>query len=152
MKKNAFARNLLLLAAVVALAVFPLLFVKGDFGGADDAAESMIGRIHPGYEPWFSSFFELPGETESMLFALQAAIGAGIIGYAIGFLKGKSKASRAEDSGSASSGPPSAGGPSVGLPPVSPQSDCQTSGGSPYAGHRAADMRPEAAPEPGPLP
>lgn len=177
MKKSSFARNLLLLAAVVALAVFPLLFVKGDFGGADDAAESMIGRINPGYEPWFSSFFELPGETESMLFALQAAIGAGIIGYAIGFLKGKSKASRAEDSGSASSGSssagsssagspsaespsaespsagsPSAGGPSVGLPPVSPQSDGQAPVGSAHVGHLAADSRPEAAPEPGPLP
>ncbi|MBW7477290.1 energy-coupling factor ABC transporter substrate-binding protein [Paenibacillus oenotherae] len=83
-------RNILLLTAVILLAVLPLLLVNGEFGGADDAAEALIQEIHPSYEPWFSSFFELPSETESMLFALQAAIGAGIICYAIGYFKGKS--------------------------------------------------------------
>ncbi|MFC4305339.1 energy-coupling factor ABC transporter substrate-binding protein [Cohnella boryungensis] len=84
-------KNVLIVAAVILLALIPLLFVNGEFGGADDAAEAVITEIHPTYEPWFSSFFELPGETESMLFALQAALGAGVIGYAIGYLKGKSK-------------------------------------------------------------
>lgn len=54
------------------------------FGGADDAAGSIIGDD---YVPWFSGIFggyELPGETESMLFALQAAIGAIIVGFFIG--------------------------------------------------------------------
>ncbi|MBP1966091.1 energy-coupling factor ABC transporter substrate-binding protein [Paenibacillus aceris] len=82
-------KNILMLAAVVVLAVFPLIFVQGEFGGSDDAAEKLIQSIHPSYTPWFSSLFELPGETESMLFALQAAIGAGFIGFAFGFFKGK---------------------------------------------------------------
>ncbi len=55
-----------------------------EFGGADDAAGDVVGDD---YEPWFSGIFgdyELPGETESLLFALQAAIGAIIIGFFIG--------------------------------------------------------------------
>ncbi len=43
--------NLLILIAVVLLAVLPLLFVNGEFGGADGAAEEMITEIHPAYEP-----------------------------------------------------------------------------------------------------
>ncbi|NOU81440.1 energy-coupling factor ABC transporter substrate-binding protein [Paenibacillus sp. LMG 31459] len=82
-------KNGLMLLAVVLLCVLPLLFVSGDFGGADDAAEGVITEINPEYEPWFKPLTELPGETESMLFALQAAIGAGVIGFSLGLLKGK---------------------------------------------------------------
>ncbi|MFB0845435.1 energy-coupling factor ABC transporter substrate-binding protein [Paenibacillus oleatilyticus] len=87
-------QNILLLAAVVLLAVLPLLFVNGEFGGADGAAEEMIKTIQPSYEPWFSSLLEPPAETESMLFALQAAIGAGFIGYVIGLFRGKASKSK----------------------------------------------------------
>jgi cobalt/nickel transport protein len=85
-------KTLLILAAVVLLAVLPLLFVNGDFGGADGAAEEMITELHPTYEPWFSPLLEPPGETESMLFALQAALGAGFIGYVLGRFKSKAPA------------------------------------------------------------
>ncbi|NRF91472.1 energy-coupling factor ABC transporter substrate-binding protein [Paenibacillus frigoriresistens] len=86
--------NTLMLIAVVLLAVLPLIFAKGEFGGSDDAAEQLIQSIAPSYRPWFSSLFELPSETESMLFALQAAIGAGFIGFAFGFFKGKASKSK----------------------------------------------------------
>ncbi|MEC0225530.1 MULTISPECIES: energy-coupling factor ABC transporter substrate-binding protein [Paenibacillus] len=88
--------NILMLVAIVLLAVLPLIFVKGEFGGADDAAEKLIQSIQPSYQPWFSSFFELPAETESMLFALQAALGAGFIGYAFGLFKGKASKSKSQ--------------------------------------------------------
>ncbi|MBR6204711.1 MAG: energy-coupling factor ABC transporter substrate-binding protein [Candidatus Methanomethylophilaceae archaeon] len=58
-----------------------------EFGGADDGAEGVVEEVDPGYEPWWNGIFgdyELPGETESLLFALQAAIGAIIIGFFIG--------------------------------------------------------------------
>ncbi|UJF34451.1 energy-coupling factor ABC transporter substrate-binding protein [Paenibacillus hexagrammi] len=87
--------SFILIAIIVLLAVLPLIFVSGDFGGADDAAEGLIQTLAPSYVPWFSSLFELPSETESLLFALQAAIGAGFIGYAIGVFKGR--ASRDKD-------------------------------------------------------
>ena len=45
-----------------------------------------------GFKPWFSSIWEPPsGEIESLLFALQAAIGAIIIGYAFGYWRGQGK-------------------------------------------------------------
>lgn len=86
-------KNLLLLTLVVILAVIPLFMITdSEFGGADGAAEEMITEINPGYEPWFSSFWEPPGgETESLLFALQAALGAGVVGYYIGFRRGTAK-------------------------------------------------------------
>nr|WP_050794280.1 energy-coupling factor ABC transporter substrate-binding protein [Paenibacillus curdlanolyticus] len=90
-------KNLLLLVAVILLAIIPLLFVNGDFGGADNAAEQAISAIKPDYQPWASSLFKLPSETESMLFALQAALGAGFIGYAIGWFKGKSSKNNRND-------------------------------------------------------
>jgi len=85
--------NIILLLLVALLAIFPLYLVKdSEFGGADGAAEEMITEINPEYEPWFSSFWEPPGgETESLLFALQAALGAGFIGYYIGYKRGQAK-------------------------------------------------------------
>jgi cobalt/nickel transport protein len=61
---------------------------NGDLGGADEKIEEVIKEISPDYEPFFDSIFEPPsGEVESFLFALQASIGAFIIGYFLG--KGK---------------------------------------------------------------
>ncbi len=83
--------NWLLLLGVVVLAVIPLLIVHdSEFGGADGAAEQAITEIAPAYKPWFQPLLEPPGgETESLLFAVQAAVGAGVIGYAVGFYKGR---------------------------------------------------------------
>jgi cobalt/nickel transport protein len=85
--------NIILLLLVALLAIFPLYLVKdSEFGGADGAAEEMITEINPEYEPWFNSFWEPPGgETESLLFALQAALGAGFIGYYVGYKRGQAK-------------------------------------------------------------
>ncbi len=83
--------SLLLLAAVVALAIIPLVLVRdSEFGGADGQAEELIGKVAPDYEPWFAPLVEPPGgETESLLFALQAALGAGLIGYFFGLKRGQ---------------------------------------------------------------
>lgn len=83
-------QNWLLAIAVLVLAVVPLIFVRGEFGGSDDHAEKAIGELYPGYQPWFKPLFEPPsGEVESLLFASQAALGAGVIGYVIGLYRGK---------------------------------------------------------------
>lgn len=85
--------NYILILLVIILAVIPLFIVTdSEFEGADGEAEEMISEINPEYEPWFSSFWEPPGgETESLLFALQAALGAGFLGYYIGLKKGQYK-------------------------------------------------------------
>ncbi|MDP8306525.1 MAG: energy-coupling factor ABC transporter substrate-binding protein [Candidatus Chlorobium antarcticum] len=88
--------NPILILIVVGLAVFPLMTMKdAEFAGADGQAEEAITVINPQYEPWFESFWSPPGgEIESMLFSLQAALGAGVLGYGIGFLKAKHEEKR----------------------------------------------------------
>ncbi len=94
--------NWLLIVAVVVLAAFPLVVKKGaEFSGADGQAEKAITEIQPDYKPWFNSLIELPsGEIESLLFATQAAIGAGVIGYVIGLYKGRSEAQKKQNENS----------------------------------------------------
>ena len=90
--------NWVLVVAVLALAVAPLIFVRGgEFAGSDDKAKKAITEIQPGYQPWFKSLFEPPSsEVASLLFASQAALGAGVVGYAIGLYKGRSQQKREE--------------------------------------------------------
>lgn len=84
---------IILLLLVLAIIIVPLITQKGaEFGGADGEAEGIITEINPEYEPWFSSLIEpASGEIESLLFASQAALGAGIIGYYIGTTRTKKK-------------------------------------------------------------
>ncbi|MPM09945.1 Cobalt transport protein CbiN [bioreactor metagenome] len=84
-------KNILMFALVIILIVSPLLILKdAEFGGADGQAEEVIAEINPDYEPWFSPIIEpASGEIESLLFSIQAAIGAGVIGYFLGYGKGK---------------------------------------------------------------
>lgn len=81
-------RNLLMLLAVVALAILPLIIHHGgdaEFSGADSQAETVISALRPDYKPWASAIWTPPSaEIESLLFALQAAIGAGLVGFYFG--------------------------------------------------------------------
>jgi cobalt/nickel transport protein len=62
---------------------------NGSFGGSDDQGPEKILQIDPNYVVWFHSLWTPPPETESLLFAVQAAIGASIIGFFIGNERGK---------------------------------------------------------------
>ncbi|MCX6465973.1 MAG: energy-coupling factor ABC transporter substrate-binding protein [Pseudonocardiales bacterium] len=88
--------NWLLVLAVLVIAVIPLAFIGSEtaFGGADGVAVERIEADHPGYEPWFSPLFEPEAETASTLFALQAAIGAGFLGYLFGALNTRRRLGR----------------------------------------------------------
>ncbi|UJW77229.1 energy-coupling factor ABC transporter substrate-binding protein [Rhizobium sp. SL42] len=81
-------RNLWMLFAVIALAILPLIIHHGgdaEFAGADGEAEAAITEIQPDYTPWAAPLWEPPsGEIESLLFALQAALGAGLVGFYFG--------------------------------------------------------------------
>jgi len=93
--KNPLFKNrnfLYALAAIFIFALFALPFFlnpNAKFGGADVAGKDLIAQQAPNYKPWYSPWWTPPPETESMLFALQASIGALIIGYFIGYEKGK---------------------------------------------------------------
>lgn len=102
------ARTWGILAAVVLLTVLPLWFVSAPpaapgaeapamFGGSDDRAQQAIGSIAPAYKPWFEPVFEpASGEIASLLFALQAAVGAGVIGFWLGLSVARERARRAD--------------------------------------------------------
>ena len=90
-------KQLLIILALVALCavilIFPLMTIRdSEFGGADGAAEEVIAAVDPDYEPWAESIIELPGgETESLLFCLQTALGATVIGFGFGYLVARKK-------------------------------------------------------------
>lgn len=89
-------QNWLLIVAVILLSALPLWFAPPPapgpdgqpgqaFGGADEQAQQAIGQLAPGYQPWFAPLIEpASSEIASLLFALQAAFGAGVIGYWLG--------------------------------------------------------------------
>lgn len=89
--KKLLRSNIILILLVFFLAIIPLYIAKdSDFEGADLVAKEAITEINSEYEPWFYPIFEpASGEIESLLFALQAVIGAGIIGYGLGSFKGR---------------------------------------------------------------
>ncbi len=101
-------QNILLLISVAVLTLLPFVMHApaggaadgGEaaelFSGADGQAEILITEIHPEYEPWFSSFWEPPsGEIESLLFSLQASVGAGLLFYYLGYRRGRKAAAAA---------------------------------------------------------
>ena len=96
-------QNILMLLVVVALIAYPLLTVRAPqaapgeepttiFSGADGQAEGVIRQLAPDYQPWAAPLLEPPSaEIESLLFALQAVLGAGFIGYYIGIKRERSR-------------------------------------------------------------
>lgn len=79
----------LLVLAVVGVVTAAFVVAGGaEFGGSDGAAADAVTTTAPHYEPWFESVWA-PGsaEVESGLFALQAALGAGVLGFVLGVLR-----------------------------------------------------------------
>jgi cobalt/nickel transport protein len=87
----------IILIAIIGLltAFLPrMIGITPQWSGADAAATRKIGEISD-YKPWFSPLWEPPsGEIETLLFSLQAAIGAGIIGYIAGLYTGRKEKKR----------------------------------------------------------
>lgn len=81
--------------AAVALVVAPLLWIRPTSGeeiflGADDQARQQIETLDTTYEPWFQSLWEPPsGEVASLLFGLQAAAGASVVAWTLGYWRGR---------------------------------------------------------------
>ena len=79
---------------IIVLSAVPLvIFTDTEFRGSDVLGAETIENIAPDYDSgWSTNIWEPPGvETESMLFALQAAAGGVLIGYFFGFYRGRKK-------------------------------------------------------------
>ena len=87
-----------ILVIVLLMAIPLLLFPDSEFGGSDGAGSETVARIAPTYDTeWVTNLWAPPGsETESMLFALQAALGGILIGYFFGYMRGGGKGARGE--------------------------------------------------------
>jgi cobalt/nickel transport protein len=82
----------LLVLGIVLLFAVPLALNAGrsDYTGTDNQATAVIEQNDPHYRPWFSSVFTPTSPSvESGLFALQAALGGAVLGYALGRLRGR---------------------------------------------------------------
>jgi cobalt/nickel transport protein len=82
--------TVLLVLAVVALFALPLVLDGGasEYAGSDSQAAEAVEES--GYTPWFESVSSpSSSEVESGLFALQAALGGGALGYVLGRLRGR---------------------------------------------------------------
>jgi len=90
-----YALGILLTVAMFVLAV--VVNPNAAFGGTDDLVRSIIQRINPGYSSWFAPIWEPKPEIATLLFAVQAAIGAFVIGYFVGYMRAKSKAQKEKD-------------------------------------------------------
>lgn len=87
-------RTIILLSLFILIIAIPIATYNdireknGIFSGSDDAAGKAIEKT--GYKPWFSPIWEPPSdEIESLLFTLQAVIGAVIIGFVFGYFLGQ---------------------------------------------------------------
>lgn len=102
-------QNLLLILGVAVLIALPLWSAQkpssvpngktGEaFRGTDDQATEVISKVAHRYQPWFRSPLEPSSEANSsLLFALQAALGTGFIGYYLGVVTTRAKVRREQD-------------------------------------------------------
>jgi len=96
-------KPIILLALVIIIVAFPLAIYNskgeslGYFTGSDDQGPAYITST--GYVPWFHSIWTPPSpEIESLLFTVQSAIGAIIIGFILGYYKGQASERKKEKS------------------------------------------------------
>lgn len=92
-KKFSIYLHIILILVIISLASIPLFMAKdAEFLGTDEIAEEAILELNKSYIPWFNAINKpKSSEIESLFFSLQAAIGAGILGYGLGRLKGYTK-------------------------------------------------------------
>ena len=98
MSKKQIMTILALILVCAVILIFPLMTIRdSESGGADGAAEEVITELDPDYAPRAESILEPPGgETESLLFCLQTALGTAVVAFGFGYLVARKKY-RSED-------------------------------------------------------
>ena len=90
-KENKMKKNVkwifILVILVAAVTSLPLFLNHTGLTGTDDVAGNSVAAMDPGYHPWAKPLLTFSGEnTETLLFCLQAGIGAGVLGLGFGYL------------------------------------------------------------------
>lgn len=89
----------ILLVAVVALAVVPLLIASdAEWGGADSGGQEAITELAPDFTPGFEGVWAQSETTNYIMFGVQGVVGAGILFSVLGYLVGRTRG-RAEAAG-----------------------------------------------------
>jgi cobalt/nickel transport protein len=85
--------NSWLFGTAVVLSFAPVLIFQGqEFKATDSRNQTAIEEVQPNYKPWFTPMIKPSGgEIETFLFATQAAIGSGVVGYILGLYKGRTE-------------------------------------------------------------
>ncbi|MBL8258643.1 MAG: energy-coupling factor ABC transporter substrate-binding protein [Candidatus Competibacteraceae bacterium] len=91
MKRRTLAWSMLALAIAIGSALVGGRLRDGGFAGSDSRAMAAVAALQPAYRPWFGFVWEPPPEIAGGLFALQAALGAGVLGYYLGFKRGQAR-------------------------------------------------------------
>lgn len=88
-----------LLTALLVLWLGPFLISPGggELPGADAQAVELVENT--GYRPWFTPAFEPGPATEARIFALQAALGAGVLAYVLVRLRARQRETPDEPAG-----------------------------------------------------
>lgn len=81
-----YQKNILLILIVLIIGASPFILKgNGEFKGADGIAVETVNEISPSYKPWIETVFGPKSrEVESLLFALQASMGTGVVGFILG--------------------------------------------------------------------
>jgi len=82
---------------IILIAAIPLGMIHdSEFGGSDGVGSDLVKSMYPDYnDAWVTNIWAPPGgETESMLFALQAVAGGVLIGYFFGYKNGQKKSQK----------------------------------------------------------
>jgi len=91
-------RTTIMLLIIIGLIAFPLIFESKAVSAPSSDDQGPTWILSTGYVPWIHPIWTPPNsDMEAGLFALQAALGAGIMGYIFGIWHVQAKIRRKEE-------------------------------------------------------
>jgi cobalt/nickel transport protein len=91
-------RTLIMVLIIIGLVAFPLLFESKAVSAPSSDDQGPAWILSTGYIPWVNPLWEPPNsDMEAGLFAFEAAIGAGIMGYIFGMWHAQAKMRKKEE-------------------------------------------------------
>lgn len=85
MNKNRLINTAIIVFGLVFISIQVFVFKRfSGFSGTDDQSIDVINEVAPDYDPWINTMFDFSHpQSETILFALQGAMGVGVIVFYI---------------------------------------------------------------------